>query len=135
MGPDNISTIMLEHVGPVAIRSLIRMLSVSLTQQKIPGIWIITKIVPLLKPNKPDDDSSSYRPISLLSPVAKTLKKLILSRFMDDIILAPHQHGFRKSHSTTTTLPHITQKISDGANKKKNNKTTQQNYCRCNRSI
>ena len=48
---------------------------------------------------------NNYRPISLLSPLAKVFEKLIsirLIKFLEDNnILADQQLGFRKGHSTT----------------------------------
>ena len=48
---------------------------------------------------------NNYRPISLLSPLAKVFEKLIsirLNKFLEEnSILADQQLGFRKDHSTT----------------------------------
>ena len=60
-----------------------------------------------------------YRPIALLSPIAKTLEKIILPHITTYIILPTHQHGFRAAHSTTTALHQINNTIYTGFNKKK----------------
>uniref|UniRef100_UPI002FDC07B6 hypothetical protein n=1 Tax=Streptomyces sp. IBSBF 2390 TaxID=2903533 RepID=UPI002FDC07B6 len=70
MGPDGISTIMLKHLGPTATKLMTHLFNLSVAKQKIPGIWKTAKIIPLPKPNKPNDDSNSYRPISLLSIIS-----------------------------------------------------------------
>lgn len=62
-----------------AIGFLTNMRNLSINQQKIPCTWTTAKIVAILKPNKPEDVSSSCRSISLLSP-----------RITNDISLAPH---------------------------------------------
>lgn len=64
----------------------------------------IAQLVVILKPGKPPNEASSYRPISLLPIVSKLFEKLILKRLnpiIDDLNLIPdHQFGFRKQHST-----------------------------------
>ena len=57
--------------------------------------------------------------MALLSPIAKTLEKIILSHITTNIILPTHQHGFRAAHSTTTALHQINNSILNGFNKKK----------------
>ena len=74
---------------------------------------------PILKPNKNPDEGTSYRPISLLSPIAKTLDKIILPYITENIPNTQTQHGFKKEHSTTTALHNIHEKITQGFNKKK----------------
>lgn len=118
MGPDDLSPIMLKHLGPNGVKFLTCLLNLSLETLKIPQVWKTARIVPLLKPGKNSDQAKSYRPISLLSPVAKLLEKLLLPAFTDNIELADHQHGFRKNHSTTTALHQIHGHISYGLNQK-----------------
>ena len=43
-------------------------------------------------------------------------KKIILPHITNNIIIAPHQHGFRRKHSTTTALHKINNIISNGFN-------------------
>lgn len=66
----------------------------------------------LLKPNKPADQSKSYRPISLLLPMVKILEQLIHPILQNNIPLGSHQHG----HSTTTALHFIIDSIQRGLN-------------------
>lgn len=55
-------------------------------------------------------------PISLVSPNAITLKKLVLSKIVSDIPLARYQYCLLKSYCSTTALYHFTQKIYDISN-------------------
>jgi hypothetical protein len=66
-GPDNINIKHLKHLGPIAIDYLTNIFNISINQNIIPQIWKLSKIIPILKPSKDPNDSSSYRPISLLS--------------------------------------------------------------------
>ena len=81
-------------------------------------MWKKAIIVPLLKVGKPRDLGSSYRPISLLSPVAKVLERLVLHR-MAPLPLRPFQHGFRSGHSTTTALLPLVHAAANGFNERR----------------
>ena len=85
----------------------------------IPSIWKTSTIIPLLKPKKPADDSSSYRPVSLLCPGIKILERLLLPTLTNHLPVPDHQHGFRKAHSTVSALNDFNQRVADGFNKKK----------------
>ena len=69
-----------------------------------PLIWKFSTIKMILKPSKPSEASSSYRPISLLPTLGKVLEKLLLRRLYPIIdsreMIPDHQFGFRSQHST-----------------------------------
>lgn len=69
-----------------------------------PFQWKFAKIFMVLKPNKPEDVISSYRPISLLPVICKVFEKLIqkrLSPVLEKLNIIPeHQFGFRHGHGT-----------------------------------
>ena len=60
-------------------------------------------------------DPKSFRPISLLPIVSKIFEKVIHEQTMeyltDNNILYKYQSGFRKNHSTDTSLSYFTNKI------------------------
>ena len=118
IGPDGISPIMLKYLGLNGIRYLTRLFNISVNQSQIPTIWKVGRIIPLLKPGKPSDQGTSYRPISLLSPAAKILEAILLPEISKSLNLADHQHGFRKGRSTLTALQDISENITKGLNKK-----------------
>ena len=62
------------------------------------------------------NQGSSYRPITLLSPVVKVLEATILPFLKDHIPLHEHQHGVRPGHNTTTALCEISTFITEGLN-------------------
>ena len=119
LGPDNLSPLMLKKIGPNAINYLANLFNNVVAQAIIPPKWKVGRIIPILKPNKPADQGASYRPISLLSPLAKLLESVILTPLNAAIPLADHQHGFRKGRSTQTALRTITDHITTGLNKPK----------------
>ena len=119
IGPDGISPIMLKHLGAIATGFLTSLLNLSFQDFSFPRNWKVAKVIPLPKPGKPAGEGASYRPISILSPVAKLAEKLMLPQLHQHINLAPHQHGFRKDHSTTTALHQISHQITQGLNRSK----------------
>ena len=119
LGPDGISMLMLKKLGAIGLGFLTKVLELSMSQLVIPDIWKVARIIPILKPDKSATNGESYRPISLLSPVAKVLESLLLPSLKQHFVLAPHQHGFRESYSTTTALQEITSKIANGLNQRR----------------
>ncbi|GFX47083.1 RNA-directed DNA polymerase from mobile element jockey [Trichonephila clavipes] len=88
-------------------------------------IWKHCTISLLPKKNKDPKFPLNYRPISLISCVAKLFEKILLSRiqaFSDSNQIIPDfQHGFRKKTSTCHQLLRATNSIIDGFN---NHRTT-----------
>src|SRR5579872_2389254 len=82
------------------------------------------KIIPILKPNKDPKLGTSYRPISLLSPLAKWLEKAIPPTLTSHLPEKEYQHGFKAKHCTVTTLQNITNTIAKGFNEKSPPKRT-----------
>jgi retron-type reverse transcriptase len=98
---------------------LTTILNLALNNNTIPYIWKLAKIVPVPKPNKDHGDGSSYRPISLLSQIAKTLEKIILPKITSNIPIIDSQHGFKSKRSTITALHNLNAHIARGFNNKK----------------
>ena len=73
-------------------------------------------IVPIPKPNKDMDNSTSYRPISLLSVIAKTLEKSLLPYITVNIPNTPTQHGYKTQHSTVRVLHTLNNTVAKGFN-------------------
>src|SRR6476469_5394183 len=116
-GPNNVNIRHLKHLGPLAINYITEIFNLSLNQNIIPQIWKLAKIIPIPKPNKDPGLETSYRPISLLSPIAKIMEKIVLPYITANIPNNPHQHGFKTHHSTSTALHQLTNPITQGFNK------------------
>ena len=117
-GPDNINIQHLKHLGTNAINYLTKIYNLAIKTNTLPHMWKLAKIIPIPKPHKDLGESTSYRPISLLSPIVKTLEKVILPEITQNITNLEHQHGFKANHSTTTALHKITNTITTGFNQK-----------------
>jgi hypothetical protein len=117
-GPDNITNLHLKHLGPNGIKYLTRIFNLSMSTGIIPDIWKTSTIIPLLQPNKPSNESNSYRPVSLLCPAIKILERLILPTLTESLDIPVFQHGFRKDHSTVTALNDFNADVTNGFNEK-----------------
>src|SRR6476619_1841822 len=116
-GPDNVNIRHLKHLGPLVINYLTEIFNLSLNQNIIPQIWKLAKNIRISKPNEDPGLGTSYRPISLHSPIAKMMEKIILPYITANIPNNPHQHGFKTHHSTSTALHQLTNQITQGFNK------------------
>ena len=75
----------------------------------------------LIKPDKPPSQSTSYRPISLLSAMMKLFERVIEKRLRkhmeDNCFFSKYQSGFRKSKSTNDHLVRLSQTIMESFNR------------------
>lgn len=87
-----------------------------------PLSWKFSQIVMFAKPDKPPDNPTSYRPISLLPYLSKICERLILKRLSPHIlannILPASQFGFRAKHSTIHQAHRLVDAISISLEKK-----------------
>ena len=92
------------------------MFKTALNKNIIPHTWKLGNIVPIPKPNKDTDKGTSYRPISLLSVIAKTLEKSLLPYITANIPNTPMQQGYKTQHSTVTALHTLNNTVAKGFN-------------------
>ena len=92
------------------------MLKTALNTNIIQHIWNLVNIVLTLKANKDIDKGTSYRPISLLSVIAKILEKSLLPYITENMPNTPTQHGYKTQHSTVTVLHTVNNTVAKGFN-------------------
>ena len=91
----------------------------------IPHTWKLASIIPIPKPNKDINICTSYRPISLLSVIAKQGRRHYyhtshtLYHTSQKIPHISTQHGFKSGHSTNITSHTINNTIATGFNQYK----------------
>lgn len=75
----------------------------------------LAKMIVILKADKPPEEPSSYRPISLLPILAEIFEKIVLNRMQMAIstsnLLPPFQFGFQRQHSITEVVNTIRQAL------------------------
>jgi hypothetical protein len=122
-GYDLITAEVLRKLTPNGFTLLTQIYNAILRTSHYPIQWKLSQIVLLLKPGKPPNSASSYRPISLLPVASKVFEKLILPRlqkFAEERRVIPHhQFGFRSQHSTIHQLHRVVDRIASGLESKK----------------
>ncbi len=106
-GLDKISTKLIKQAGDTIIESLLEVYNLSLRTGTFPDDWKLAKVTPIYK-SEDKTFCENYRPISVISNIAKTFEKLVckqLNTFLDNNnIIVNNQSGFRRNHSTETSL-------------------------------
>ena len=108
-GLDNLKPITLQHLPPVILDRLEILFVASMELKYVPLQWRKSKAIFIPKMGKDDyAQPRSWRPISLMSFIFKTLERLILWH-LEETVLKTHtmhknQHAFRKGRSTETAL-------------------------------
>ena len=109
-GPDKLNIRHLKHIGPLVLTSMFK---TALNKNIIPHTWKLANIVPIPKPNKDTDKGTSYRPISLISVIVKTLEKNRLPYITAN---TPMQHGYKTQYYTVTALHKLNNTVAKGFN-------------------
>ena len=106
-GLDKIPCRLVKMAAPFVNDSLSSMFNASIISSIFPSDWKLAKIIPIHKGNE-KDELNNYRPISILSSISKVLERLIYNQVYDYLssnnLLSECQSGFRRFHSTTTSL-------------------------------
>lgn len=84
-------------------------------KQEFPEEWKKAKVILLIKPEKPVEISSSYRPICMLDGLGKLYEALIRDRITDELKttngISKDQYGFTKAKSTIQALNRIRDEV------------------------
>ena len=122
-GTDNVYNVILNKaIGTGFYNILARAFTISLKSGFIPYVW---KVIPyvwkvavlcmLIKPDKPPSQTTSCRPISLLSAIMKpfewVIKKRLRKHLEDNGFFSKYQSGFQKAKSTNSHLFRLSQTI------------------------
>ena len=101
---------------------LVQIINRSISNGVFPDKLKIAKVIPVFKTDNPEY-FINYRPISLLTNFLKFYEKVMHNRitnFVDRFEILYHlQFGFRKNHSTVTSLIHLINKIATSIDEKK----------------
>ena len=109
-GPDKINAKLVKDSAEVICPTLTKIFNRSLQQGIFPEELKTDFVSPIKNGDK--SDCINYRPISILSTIAKILEKTVYNQLISYInennILSGNQFRFRKSHSTVTSLLNAT---------------------------
>ena len=111
-GPDGLSARILKMAAAAIAGSLTRLFNVSLTTGDFPMDWKKANVYPVFKSGDPCL-RTNYRPISVLSIIAKVFETVVhqqvTSYFISNNLFAKAQSGFRSGHSTQDVLLRVTE--------------------------
>ena len=106
-GQDKIQVKILKDSSDICVSYLTYIYNCSLLSGIFPDDWKLAKVSPIYKSGN-KQECGNYRPISVLSVVAKIFEKLVCGQlncyFKKHQILTKFQSCFRKGHSTTSSL-------------------------------
>jgi hypothetical protein len=109
-GPDGISPKMLKEGGPAIVNILTKLFNLSLAKGIFPSSWKMANVCPILKKAE-EFFTKNYRPISLLSTIAKVFEKVVFKHlfnfFRTNFTISLWQSGFLPGHSCVTQLIEI----------------------------
>jgi len=75
-GYDLITGRILKELPEVGLRAITLIFNSAMRTGYFPAQWKVSQIINILKPGKPADEVTSYRPISLLPILSKLYEKL-----------------------------------------------------------
>lgn len=119
-GIDQITTKTLKKIKPNILSILVYLINLSFQNGQFPDSLKQAIITPIFKSGD-KLVTNNYRPISVVSNIAKIFEKCMVSRLQNHSlshnIISPKQFGFRQNCSTENALFHFTNKIHEHLNK------------------
>ena len=105
---------LLRLASPLIAPVLIHIFNLSLAQGHIPKDLKLARVTSVYKNCGSQEDSSNFRPLSVVPTVTKIFEKCIKSQFLayltDNNLLCPQQFAYLKNHSTATALHSLADK-------------------------
>ena len=93
-----------DSLGPI----LTDLFNLFLEKGRIPDEWKVAYVTPIYKGKGPKSELNNYRPISVISPVAKVFETLVASNIRSYLdsrnVLSESQYGFRVGRSCELAL-------------------------------
>ena len=106
-GPDNIPGRVLKIAAEFLSPSLTAIFNRSLSMGIYPDDWKMARVLPIFKSGE-KSDLGNYRPISIISAIAKVFGRLVYDQFYTYLtsnqLINSYQSGFRPTYSTLTSL-------------------------------
>ncbi|GBO16705.1 putative RNA-directed DNA polymerase from transposon X-element [Araneus ventricosus] len=116
-GPDGIDNIIIQKINKRFPILFMELFNKCLHLGTFPDPLKFGNIILFKKEGKPEDEASSYRPISLLPTIGKVLDKLLTQRLNYHLErlkeISDNQYGFREGRSTELAIHHLIQKINE----------------------
>ena len=106
---------MIKQLSQNSMKYLLEFYNYIFLNDTFPEKWKEAVIIPILKPGKDSTDTSSYRPIALISCLSKILEKILNKRLMwyleKNNLIDKTQCGYRQGRSAPDHLVRLTSDI------------------------
>ena len=106
-GLDKIPCRLVKEAAPIIAESICKIFTCSIVTGVFPSDWTAARVTPIHK-TQAKNDLNNYRPISVISPIAKAFERMVYTQLYEYLsinnLLSKYQSGFRRLHSTTTAL-------------------------------
>ena len=103
---------LLRLAAPIIAPSLTYLANISVRFGSLPSDLKIARVTPVFKKKGSADQAENYRPISVVSHVAKIFEKAVCNQLMEYLnlhsFITPMQSAFITKHSTQTALHKVT---------------------------
>ena len=113
-GLDKIPPGTVKDAKHVIAQPLLHILNLSLSTSTVPASWKVARCVPVFKGGDAKE-LDNYRPISVLPIFSKILERVVHHQLYEYLesnkLLSPYQFGFRKNHSTSSAVVHLTDTV------------------------
>ena len=113
-GPENVPNKLYKIIAPILSPHLSKIFNQCYEVGIFPSILKSAKVIPVYK-SGPKDQINNYRPISILSPIAKIFEKLLYNRLekflFSNKVITNQQFGFRKNYSTEMAIIDLHNKL------------------------
>ena len=113
---------LLKRAAPYIYESLCILYNASLISGTIPDDWKVARTTPVYKGKGSKTDKNNYRPISVVSHVAKIIEKAVQSQLIEYLIdhdmINVDQSAFLSNHSTLTSLHRVIDDFYEALNEK-----------------
>ena len=109
---------LLRLAAPIIAPSLTYMVNLSLSSGTLPTDLKTARVTPIFKNKGSADQAENYRPISVVSHVAKIFEKAVcnqVTKYLEDhSFITPMQSAFVPNHSTSTALHKVIDDLLEG---------------------
>ncbi|GBP36446.1 Probable RNA-directed DNA polymerase from transposon BS [Eumeta japonica] len=117
-GLDGVSNKAIKCFPQQLLSLLVAIFNACLQNCYFPPAWKEAEVIGIHKPGKPRDLPASYRPISLLSGLAKLFERVLKTRLSDHLLgkglIIDEQFGFRPAHSCPQQVLRVVEYILEG---------------------
>ncbi|GBP67659.1 Probable RNA-directed DNA polymerase from transposon BS [Eumeta japonica] len=126
-GLDGVSNKAIKCFSQPLLSLLVAIFNACLQNCYFPSAWKEAEVIGIHKPGKSRDLPASYRPISLLTDLAKLFERVLKTRLSNHLfgkgLIIDEQFGFRPAHSCPQQVLRLVEYVTEGFKTKQKNRS------------